>query len=255
MSAEVTSDARERAERLRAYFTVQVAFARRIADLGGGSPSQAALVYTPLHRRLGLGRATQGPAPGWAPIARILDRADIGEAVDEVVAAFAASPAEKPDPNRVGCFSFDPPNDDGLIRLHFTNRDSADGAGPLAAEKQDRRRAELAALVARMREQHPQARAVGGGSWLYNLPAYRRLFPPAYVASAEVPAAVRLDGTSTWGQLVDHRGAIRLLVRDAVIGSLASLDLSAPWAVFPLRALRTRAPLAVFERFYEGLAT
>ncbi|HEY9218163.1 MAG TPA: hypothetical protein VIO94_08945, partial [Phenylobacterium sp.] len=163
---------------------------------------------------------------------------------------FAECAAEpRPDPE-FGCFSYEPPDANGAVRIHFHNRDSADGTGPLTQAKAPARMAELQAMFAHVETVHPQARAVRGGSWLYNLEAYRRLFPPAYGASRRAPERVSLSGTSSWGQLLDHTEAVKPAVRDAFLARLPELDPAAPWRVFPLPALRTQAPLALFGPFY-----
>lgn len=238
--------------RFRDYFAVQLAFAERMAALTGVTLSDAALRVTNLHRRLGFGRHDPAaPSAGWRDYAHRLDALnDPAERLAWTVEAFAAAPEGPPDPNRFGCFSFEPPDDHGVVRIHFHNRDTADGAGPLAGGKQAARIAELRTMSARIESAHPTATRIRGASWLYNLDAYRRLFPPEYGASRSLLASVRLDGTSTWGQLLDHTDAVRPKVRDAILTSLPVLDPEAPWRAFPLRALRAEAPLMVFRRFY-----
>ena len=85
----------------------------------------------------------------------------------------------------------------------------------------------------------PAARTVQGGSWLYNLEAYRRLFP---VASRRPvvrppPGRVRLGGTSSWGQFLDYREAVKPDLRAAFLRNIETLDVDAPW-----RAWSTAAP-------------
>jgi hypothetical protein len=57
---------------------------------------------------------------------------------------------------------------------------------------------ELRALFTDLRRQHPEAETVQGGSWLYNLPAYRALFPPEYVATA-TPTRPGFTFLDVWG--------------------------------------------------------
>ena len=65
-------------------------------------------------------------------------------------------------------------------QIHFSNRDSADDVGPLSRAKTPRRLAELKTMFGFIRETWPEAISVQGGSWLYNLEAYRlRLLPAA----------------------------------------------------------------------------
>ncbi len=146
-----------------------------------------------------------------------------------------------------GCFAHEAPTDEGFVKIHFNNRDTDQDGGPLARSKIDRRRAELTAMLAHIQENHPNATRLAGRSWLYHLEAYRRLFPPDYVASrVQAPGPLHLSGTSTWGQLIDSREAIRPEIRDALFEGLKTLDPEAPWRAFPLHPLAVSAPLPSF---------
>lgn len=242
----------EQARRLRDYFEVQLLFAEAMAARTSRPLSEACLTFTNLHRRFGLGRPDGGaPSAGWSRYAAGLEaRARHAERLDWTVAVFAAAAPEAGATRRFGCFSYELLSPEPVVRIHFSNRDSEDGVGPLARAKAERRRAELRAMFAHIGAHHPDARSVRGGSWLYNLEAYRRLFPPDYAASAYEPERVRLDGTSSWGQLLDFREAVKPAVRQALLDKLATLDPAAPWKAFPLRALGAWAPIESFHRFY-----
>jgi len=106
-----------------------------------------------------------------------------------------------------GCFSYHYESEARTIRFHFGNRDGS-GPGPLSRELDLVQRQELAAMFADVRRQVPEAEAVHGWSWLYNLPSYRRLFPPAYVETA-VPVQPELQFMSMWGQFLDRYWDLR----------------------------------------------
>ena len=98
---------------------------------------------------------------------------------------------------------------------------------------------------------HAAAQLVLGGSWLYHLEAYRRLFPPIYGESRVVQeGTAHLQGTSSWGQFLDHREAVRPALRAQFLANLATLDLHRLWTVFPLPTYSTQAPLQAFYAFY-----
>jgi len=82
-----------------------------------------------------------------------------------------------------GCFSYHYESEARTIRFHFGNR-NVSGPGPLSREREPVQRQELAAMFADVRRKVLEAEAVRGRSWLYNLPSYRRFFPPAYVETA-----------------------------------------------------------------------
>jgi hypothetical protein len=245
------------AERLGPYFEVQLQLARRMAELTGMALGEATLRFTNLHRRLGFGvnRPGEPPAAGWADYARALEaESDPAIQLSLSQAICAASRPERlplPGQSQFGCFACEAADDDGTVRLHFNNVDTDEAGGPLARGKIERRRAEMAALVRHVRAAHPQATAIRGRSWLYNLDAYCRLFPADYGASRAIASGpLRLNGTSSWGQLIDSRDRIRLDVRDAFVANLESLDPAAPWLAFPLRVLATEAPIESFAGEY-----
>ena len=252
-SAQADEDRRARATRLAPYFELQLVVAAAVAARAGIAVGAAVTTCTNLHRRFGYGDVGDDPSPAWREFLVVVEAATrLDERVRCAVDAFAAGQVERMPADRefFGCFAFDPPDPDGNVRIHFFNRDSDDGMSPLAPDKIARRRSELRALSGRIRDAHPTARTVVGGSWLYHLEAYRRLFPPAYVAGRAPAEPVRLTGTSSWGQVLDHQERVKPPVRDAILVNLEALDPSAPWRVFPLRPLRTTAPVDVFFDFY-----
>lgn len=221
----------------------------------GTSVGECAFRVTNFHRRLGFGVPEEAPSGEWRAYADGLDALDdLPAQVAWTREAFVAGREEVlPLPGQAGfgCFACDPPGPDGAIRIHFHNKDTDADGGPLTAAKAGRRRAELSALVRHVAEVYPGASAIRGKSWLYNLEAYRRLFPPDYAASRALAAGpLKLQGTSSWGQLIDGREAIRPGPRDAFVRNLARLDPAAPWTAFPLRVLSTEAPLESFAAFY-----
>jgi hypothetical protein len=249
------SERAARAERLRAYFGLQLLLAERIAAARPMPLAEAVLEFTNLHRRFGLGRPERdGPAAEWAVYAeRLASLESAGARLDWTIAVFERAAEDVPtDPQfPFGCFAYEPPNREGVVRIHFYNRDSDDGVGPLAAAKIERRRADLRALFTHLRATYPGARSLRGGSWLYNLEAYRRLFPPAYVASRAPMDGPRLTGASTWGQLLRHDESVNETTAAAFLANLDALDPAEPWAVFPHRAQVTSAPVEAFYGFYE----
>ena len=242
----------EQAERLRGYFEVQLLFAGVIADRTSRPLPDVCLEFTNLHRRLGLGRTDGGaPSSRWMRYAAGLDRCASGQdRLEWTLAFFAGASPEESATRRFGCFSFELLKPDDVVRLHFSNRDSADGCGPLARIKADRRMSELRQMFGFIQAHHPTAHIVRGGSWLYNLEAYRRLFPPDYAASTFEPERVRLDGTSSWGQLLDFRELVKPTIRQALLDNMRGLDITAPWKAFPMRALGAQGEIEQFYRFY-----
>lgn len=250
------TDARaERVEAFRDYYALQLRFAEAVAERGGRTIGEAARLFTNLHRRLALGSVTEDPpGPGWLRFAERLDALESAQArLDWTMAELAAAPDEPGHASHVqfGCFSYEPPKA-GVVRIHFNNRDSADGVGPLARAKAQARRSELARMFGHLKRSHPEATTIAGASWLYHTEAYRRLFPAGYVSSCVAAGEVRLNGTSSWGQFLTHSGAVKPALRDAFLANLDRLDPNAPWLIFPLRPLLAQAPAEDFYAFYEA---
>jgi ribosomal protein S18 acetylase RimI-like enzyme len=249
-----TPERAARAKRLGGYFDLTLRLAGRMAELTGLPLGETTARVTNLHRLFGFGRpGPEGPAPAWSAYAEGLERIDDAEARTAWTQRFFAGTPQPPvEANIFGCFRYDPPDDEGVVRIHFSNREADDGCGPLAAAKRRRRMGELAAMFAEVEARHSETRTIRGGSWLYNLEAYRRLFPPAYVASRRPLQVINISGTSTWGQVLDYREQVRPAVRAALIEALPEIDPEAPWLAFPLRALTVEAPAALFFAFYRA---
>lgn len=253
-----SSDRNEAADRLAGYFALQLDFARRMASGRGVSLGEAVSRYTNLRRRFGLPDEDPASAGPWTAFLQGLERrTDSREQEAWTLEIFLRCPEERlPDGQTpFGCFSCEPPGPDGSLRLHFNNREMDADVGPLHRSRMPARREELAALFAYVRDAYQGVSYVFGSSWLYNLEAYRRLFPPAYGAARRAPPwPVRLAGTSSWGQFLDRRGRLKPDMQRRFVGNLAALDVGAPWRAFPLPCLVTEAPIGLFYNHY-GLAT
>ena len=234
----------------KAFFELQLALAHKVTTLSALPLSQALLEYTNLYRRFGIGRAVDAAHPTWQQyVAGLRDANDVGEWTYRF---YLARGGEPPGPPVVvatfGCFSYGR-LDDGRIRLHFTNAE-ASGDSPLARQCAGRRRAELTALFEHMKRRADPASRVVGASWLYNLEAYRRLFPPVYLATARVLSG-RFRHMPLWGQLLDRHGAVKgdlarlFLDRLERVSAIDTLD-----ACFPLAVLSPEAPVQDFCEFY-----
>lgn len=121
---------------------------------------------------------------------------------------------------------------------------------PLSDARQQNRLDELRMLFTNVRVDQPEAEVVLGRSWMCNLSAYRRLFPPAYVETA-VRTEPELQFMSLWGQFLDRPGNLRpeptqvFLERMATATTLYELTAS-----FPLSVLAPRCGIQPFFTFY-----
>ena len=234
----------------KAFFDLQVELAETVAVQDELPLARALMEYTNLYIRFGLGRAFDLAHPGWQEYVTGLKDAD--DAREWTYRFYESCPESVAPPGVVatsGCFSYARSGDD-RIRLHFHDAED-DGDSPLGIARRERRRAELAALLAHVKRTVRGPVTVAGASWLYNLDAYRRLFPPSYVATARVLPR-RFQHMPLWGQFVDRRGEVKARVADQFLDRLGrrvrSEDLD---RCFPLQVLAVEAPAQEFYDFYE----
>jgi hypothetical protein len=233
----------------RAFFDLQLQFAHKVTVLSGRPLERILFEYTNLYIRFGLGRDFDPAHPTWQEyLAGLRDTNDICE---WTYCFYSRRPDAMTAPKvaaTFGCFSYARPSDE-RIRLHFQNAET-DGHSPLALERVSQRLSELAALFEHVKRTPHRPLQVIGASWLYNLDAYRRLFPISYVASAQA-IADRFQHMPLWGQFLDRYGAIKesmsrqFLERLERQSSLETLN-----QCFPFQALSAGAPVQDFYDFY-----
>ncbi len=232
----------------KGFFDLQLQFAHKVTVLSDLPLARALLEYTNLYVRFGLGRAFDPAHPTWRKyLAGLQDTNDSREwtyrfyltrpevAAPALVATF-------------GCFSYAQLSGD-RIRLHFRNAET-DGRSPLGIERLGQRLAELTALFEHVKRAQRHPLQVVGASWLYNLDAYRRLFPASYLATAHV-IDHRFQHMPLWGQFLDRCGEIKenmtrqFLERLEGQASLDSLN-----QCFPFQVLRLESSVSEFYDFY-----
>lgn len=167
---------------------------------------------------------------------------------------YQQSPRPMPEASgqRFGCFGFDPADEKGAIQIHFRNEDR-DSTSPLSNEKIEKRKQELKAMFTHIKQTYPDATTVRGGSWLYNLEAYRRLFPLSFGDSRRpFEYSGRTRGLHYWGQFLDRRGQIKPDLAKKLLDNLQlqNLDMNHIGTSFPLPPLLTEAPIKDFYEFY-----
>jgi hypothetical protein len=232
------------------FFNLQIHFARKVAQLSGVPITQALLEYTNLYVRFGLGRDFNAEDPVWQQY--LVGAKGRVDDLERWTHGFYQSRLPERAPPLVvssaGCFSYARLST-GDIRLHFHNADDA-SRSPLAPDRIDRRIEELRALFSLAKAQEGLLPRVCGASWLYNLPAYRRLFPPRYIASA-TPTAPKFQNMPLWGQFVARRGGVRKDIADEFERQLAGVTRIAELVqCFPLPVLKLEAPAVVFYEHF-----
>lgn len=241
----------------QAFFDIQFTFARKMARLSGQPYHEAVLRQTALYRILGLDWSLDTSNPVWQQFIKTID-ADTADTTAAYRfyserAAQGLIPEYETSRPHWGCFSYELLAEQKAIRLHFSNLDTS-GYGPLSHQRQQARLDDLRAMFQHIRQEHPDAERVKGGTWLYNRQEYCRLFPPEYGASAQVyrPALI---ARGLWGQFLRHGNRMNEEVAARFLENVERLQEAAAYAsCFPYQNLVTEAPISLFYTFY-GLDT
>jgi hypothetical protein len=179
-------------------------------------PLEVALLrFTNLYARFGLGRDFDPLNATWAAYVAGLD--DSSDREDWTFRFYRSRLPDAGPPSiahTIGCFSY-ARLDSTRVRLHFHNVEHS-GIAPLGRERLADRRAELRALMEQARKVEGSSVRVVGVSWMYNIDAYRRIFPPRYLATARV-VAPPFQSMALWGQFLDRNGVLRDEVADAFL--------------------------------------
>lgn len=232
-----------------AFFDLQLTFANKVCLISGHPIGSVLLDYTNLYVRFGLGREFDPANERWLAYLSGLQCAD--DQRDWTYQFYCADAEAHTTPSvvaTVGCFSFGflP---DRSIRIHFRNPPRRDYS-PIGRTRDAERREELRALAAHMRTRAELETVVCGASWLYNLDAYRRLFPPVYIESGRMGHS-RFRSMTLWGQFLNYRGELNRSVADHFISALdRASTMDDIEACFPFPVLTLHASVADFCAFY-----
>jgi hypothetical protein len=152
-------------------------------------------------------------------------------------------------------FRYDYVDDQGepFVATHFGNMLPVDnvteGPGLLSKERYEEQRAKLRAMFIEIKNKYPDVKEVRGRSWLYNVEAYRRLYPKVYGDSKAIAKGIYRGG-GRWGQFRRSDGSVNPELRAIFYKNLKNLDPGNPEAAFPLQTWTVRAPIEEFYKEY-----
>ena len=229
------------------FIEIQIRFAERLAALSKSGLDEVLEQQTVFRQILGMpyGDAIR-EQPLWQEFVGGLQ-----QQVDKVEWAYNFHLNHLPQPRksdsvRFGCFYYDD-HFRPTIRLHFGNPTNG---SVLNKELMETRQSELRSLFRYIRQHHPEAERVQGSSWLYNIEAYRRLFPPKYVETAK-PVGYAAGFFSLWGQFLRGDRSIRSKLATHFLGCLAEQNtVDGCMGCFPYQVLRPECAIELFYRFY-----
>lgn len=236
------------------FFELQLALARKIADLLQQPLEQAVLQRTAFYRILGLDWSLDPTNPIWQSYVQGLQGrpADIDYTYQfylqrlDKIPTFAAQ-------EHWGCFAYDYNTAAKRMHFHFGDQDTSPYSA-LSHQRINARKSELQAMFTIIQRRHPDAELVIGGSWLYNWDAYKRLFPPIYGQSTYEDKVVALIGRNIWGQFLRRNGQVHRETMELFLQRVSQLERTEDYPqCFPYPSLHTQAPIQAFYTFY-GIA-
>lgn len=111
---------------------------------------------------------------------------------------------------------------------------------------------ELTELFTDVLALHPEAEMVRGRSWLYNIEAYRRLFPSEYTQNAEVAIDNEFPFMALWGQFLNHKEQLREPMAQRFLNCIVEqATLADIKRCFPYPPLAPQCSLHHFYTFYK----
>ena len=226
----------------RAFFELQLRFAQALSDRFGLTLDEALWEYTTLPLSLGQGDE-------WKVYIAGLEQAEdlVNWTYDFYLprAGVDLTPQDTHFHGNLlfGCFYYQV-REGHIIRPHLIKRGTE---GILGHAQLHQRREELARMFRHIKENEPEADEVLGNSWLYNLEAYRRLFPPAYTREMTISEEGEFRYLARWGQFFDRHWQIKEPLAEMLLSQVTELDnLEKLKDCFPYQILQPRCSLKEF---------
>jgi hypothetical protein len=228
----------------RSFFELQIQFAERLSSRFGISLTDALIKYTNLPRQLRLSE----PEPKREYFIGLNQASDKLEWTLEYYQALPDEASSEHATFGFWCYEI---RDGIVVRQHLINTELSAGESVLGEQFQDKRMAEIAGMHRYIRANEPSALYVKGVSWLYNVDAYRRLFPPKYIQAMAQADYASYTYMSLWGQFYNRDWSIRQDSADTLLSHVEKLDsLDNLISCFPYQALNGICEIEVFRSFY-----
>jgi hypothetical protein len=127
-----------------------------------------------------------------------------------------------------------------------------DDKSALSSARLHESRQKVKEMFTTIREEYPDAEYVEGCSWLYNLEAYRRLYPEAYIRSAQLwkPHDRQVSTPMIWAQFYSKDGGVAAKRAAQFRENMQQLDPEHPEDVFPYQPIVAGCDIREFYREY-----
>lgn len=234
------------------YFEIQYTFAQKVASVLCIPIDEALLQYTSFYRRMGIqDKDFNRHSPLWRDF---VERVSQGECVSKIAYLIYLHGLETKteEIGKFGCFRYDYRQANKSIVIHFANRVGEKNVSPLSSERKAERMSELKRMFSHIRYCLPEAKLVSGGSWLYDLHSYKRLFPAEYINKLKLCNGKFIQYCSTWGQFLDHFGNLKENLCSEFLHTMARASTKEELIhSFPHPTYRVCTEIEYFYRFYK----
>jgi hypothetical protein len=159
---------------------------------------------------------------------------------------------------RFGCLIYDEVSGTpDVVGMHFVNAEYV-SEGPLNSSRAILRKSEMFDLLSDVHNRFPNTNEIRGKSWLYNLAAYKQLFPDSYLANLVIDTDDSQwgRGSTIWGQFIDGQMQLRTEKAKSFLETLSTLSVGEPLSTIfgkndsVLPPLSTYGPIADFYDMY-----
>jgi hypothetical protein len=246
-----------------AHFSLQYEYANRTAKVLNIPIEQTLMEFTQFWRRIHnplelkankMEWSFDSTTPQWRELS---DRINHNEPADIVAYELYIknNSTVETEKNYFGCFRYNfiqqVVDEKGIIEIHFKNRDTSK-YGPLTKERKHARFHDLKSMFEYISKNHPEAKVVRGGSWLYNLNSYRRLFPKIFTKDMKVEEIPFPRTSGIWGQFLTSDGKVNdSMKRDFLLKVNNATNADQLLQCFEFKIL---FPIAGIENFYSHFA-
>lgn len=224
-----------------------LAFAERVSEVSGKPIYETLLKYTNLYKVFAIDDwKFNDKNPIWCEFMNEFNASN--SRVDTIYNFYKQRPFLESGFTFFGCFRYEYIPEKNAIHIHFYSHRVA---GELSKENIKIRKSELHDMFVDIKKKYPQATSVFGFSWLYNVEAYRRLFPAEYLIDPK-ESTTWFGSLSRWGQFFDGAENLRTEAVESFLECIKHKDsLDELVQCFPYQVLE---PCCGIEYFYDLLS-
>lgn len=230
---------------------INLQFAQKVASVVNKPLKDVLFDYTLLYRSFNIGRKFNVNHPFWINYLYTIEKSvDVLETTYKLHLMRQNLPQIDAPKITFGCFHYEFWSNQ-RIRIHFSNNNFSE-IGPLNEKEFHIRMSELKEMFMHIKDNVKLPTTIVGRTWLYNLDAYRRLFPPSYLATAQICKIEQMyPRIALWGQFLDHLGLLKEDLAKVFIDNLSQVNkIENLKNCFHFQALLLEAPVQKFYEFY-----